>query len=113
MPYMKRAELFFAAALVPLDFLALIAAGFAAYWARFLPAATAIRPVIFDLTFQEFSSIVIPVALIWVAIFAISGLYTMRRDRLTAELSKVIIDISAGIAVVFAILFFTLQAFES
>lgn len=110
---MKRSELIFTVLLVPLDFITLIAAGIAAYYSRFLPQLTAIRPVRFDLTFEEYINIVIFTALAWMVIFAISGLYSLQRQKLAGELSKILVASAAGVAIVFATLFFAQEFFES
>ncbi|MEK9130508.1 MAG: sugar transferase [Patescibacteria group bacterium] len=110
---MKRSDLFFTFLLLPFDYLALTAAGIAAFYARFLPIFVNIRPVIFDLTIERFAPIVMAAALIWILIFAILGLYKVSRRRLWNELIHVIIACSAGIAVVLGLLFFSRGLFES
>ncbi len=110
---MKRSEIFFTVLRVPLDYLTLVAAGVAAYYSRFLPQFTDIRPVTFDLTIEQYTGIVIFVAVVWVAVFAVTGLYSVRRLKLTDELAKVVIACALSVVVVVAILFFTRQAFES
>ena len=79
---MKKAELIFAAILVPLDFLAIMAAGIAAYYAQFHPIFTDIRPVIFDLNIEEYINIILPVTILSIAIFALAGLYNIHQHRL-------------------------------
>ena len=110
---MKRSEIVFTVLKVPLDYLTLVAAGIAAYYSRFLPQLTDIRPVTFDLTIEPYTNIVMFIALVWVAVFAIVGLYTTSRQKLADELAKVIIACALSVAVVVALLFFTRQAFES
>ncbi len=110
---MKRSELLFAVLLVPLDYITLVAAGIAAYYSRFFPRFTAIRPVKFDLGIEEYANIVIFVAVIWVIIFAMSGLYAIQQRKITVELSRILMASAAGVAVVMALLFFTREAFES
>lgn len=110
---MKRSLLFFSFLLLPLDYLALVAAGITAFYARFLPVFTNIRPVIFDLTIERFTPIVLLAALLWIVIFAILGLYRLSRRRLLDELLHVVIACSAGIAVVLGLLFFSRGLFES
>ncbi len=110
---MKRSELFFTLILIPLDFLALIAAGVAAYYARFHPAFTAYRPVVFDLTIEGYLEVIYPIAIVWLAIFALAGLYSTRRQAIAAELTRVALACSTSMAAVFAILFFSRVFFES
>ncbi len=110
---MKRSDLFFTFLLLPLDALALIATGIAAYYARFLPILTSIRPVIFDLTIQDFTPIVLGTSLLWIVLFALLGLYSTRRRKLWDELIHVVVACSAGVALVLGFLFFTRGLFES
>ena len=110
---MKRSELFFTLILVPLDFFALVAAGIAAYYARFHPIFTTVRPVIFDLTVEAYTGIVMSVAFLWLAVFAVSGLYSTHRQSIASELTRVALACSTSMAAVFAILFFSRVFFES
>ncbi len=110
---MKRTELFFTLILVPLDFAALMGAGLLAYMSRFHPAFVKVRPVIFDLSLETFTHIEVPVALLTILIFALAGLYTTHRRALASEMLRVILATSAGMAALFAILFFSRFFFES
>lgn len=111
---MKRSELLFSAVTVPLDYFAIILAALTAYFIRYLPSIQKIRPVIFDLPFKEFFSIVFVIALGWLVIFALAGLYTMGGTRrIIDELSKIFVACSAGLALVLAIMVFSRYLFES
>ncbi len=110
---MKRSELIIAAALVPLDFLAIIAAGMAAYSFRFHPAVTGFLPVQFPFDIERYATILFPVALLWLAVFALAGLYAIHQHRLAKELVRVVLASAASMAVVFSILFFSRSLFES
>ena len=110
---MKRSELAFTLALVPFDYLALVAAGIAAYYSRFHPYFTTIRPVIFTLTLQQYITILLPSLLIWIGVFAAAGLYSTHRRSIAKELSRVILATSASMALVFSILFFSRTFFDS
>jgi exopolysaccharide biosynthesis polyprenyl glycosylphosphotransferase len=110
---MKRSELSFTLALVPFDFLALLAAGIAAFFARFHPAFTAIRPVIFDMTLQGYLKVVTPMVIVFILVFAVTGLYGITRRSVANELSRIVLACSASMALVFAISFFSRVLFES
>ncbi|TAL50564.1 sugar transferase [Patescibacteria group bacterium] len=110
---MKRSELTFTLALVPLDFLALLTAGITAYFSRFHPGLTAIRPVIFDLTLQGYLKVVTPMVIVFILVFAASGLYGVTRRSVASELSRIVLACSASMALVFAISFFSRVLFES
>ncbi len=110
---MKRSELAFTLARVPADFLALTAAGITAYYARFFPSFTALRPVIFDLTLERYLTFLLPVACLWIIIFAFAGLYSTRLKSISNELTRVALACSSSMAIVFAISFFSRVLFES
>ncbi|MFA6130996.1 MAG: sugar transferase [Patescibacteria group bacterium] len=110
---MKRIDLFFTAALVPLDYLTLILAAIAAFSLRFIPMFTNIRPVTFDLTLAGYLQTIVPLAIVWIVIFALSGLYAIKTRRLATEATRIIVAVSAGIAVVLGIAFFSRELFES
>ncbi|MBI2473493.1 sugar transferase [Candidatus Uhrbacteria bacterium] len=110
---MKRSELFFTLVLVPLDFLALTAAGITAFFARFHPIFTQIRPVVFDLDIQNYLKVVTPMTLLFLAVFAATGLYSTTRRSVANELSRIALACSASMALVFAISFFSRILFES
>ncbi|MFH1172899.1 MAG: sugar transferase [bacterium] len=110
---MKKSELIFAAVLVPLDFLMLIAAALAAYFLRFT-ALTDIRPVILEWPFHEYINVSLLVALVWLIIFALSGLYTMGGTRrLVDELIRVFLVCSTSIMAVIVFVFFKRELLTS
>ncbi len=110
---MKRADLFFAALFVPLDYLALLLAGSVAYALRFAPSFTAYRPVTFDLSYSEFLALVMPIAAVYIIIFSLSGLYAIRPRSIPSETIRVVVAAAASIAVVLAIAFFSRELFDS
>lgn len=110
---MKRADLAFAALSVPLDYIALIGAAAAAYSLRFASSIVRERPVVFDLAFSTYLQAVLPIALVFLVIFALTGLYRMSPRRIAVEATRVLLGISAGFAVVLAIAFFSRTLFES
>jgi len=110
---MKRVDLFFAAALIPLDFLVLVLAAAVAYSIRFSPIFAKIRPVTFDLPFDTYLQVALPIAALWTGILALSGLYSIRPKKITVEVSRIILAVSTGIAVVLAIAFFSRELFDS
>jgi len=110
---MKRSELAFTLALIPLDLFALFSAGVAAYYSRFYPAFTSIRPVLFNLTLQQYLLIISSTMPIWLFVFAPAGLYSIRRKPLAKELTRVVLATSASMATIFAVLFFSRTLFDS
>src|SRR3989344_1080434 len=114
---MKRSELLFDAVLLPLDFLALLTAGAAAYFLRISPAIEqGVGPAIFelDLPFVEYVQLIAIVATVIIGIFAIQGLYAMRvTRRLLDEFTRIFAGISIGVMVVIVYFFLNAQLFQS
>ncbi|PIS05445.1 MAG: hypothetical protein COT81_00920 [Candidatus Buchananbacteria bacterium CG10_big_fil_rev_8_21_14_0_10_42_9] len=110
---MKQSELSLSVFTVPLDFLTLVMAACAAYFLRSVPFVTAIRPIEFNLPFEEFITLVFWIAPFWILVFAIAGLYTIGSRRLMSEVSKIFLACSTGILSVIVVLFFTRELFSS
>ena len=113
---MKRSELFFGAILVPLDFLALLAAGAAAYYLRVSEFVQEVRPVVFevDLPLAEYIQLVSIVAAMVVVIFAAQGLYTLQvTRRALEEFTRIFAGISIGIMLVILYTFLSAELFQS
>lgn len=111
---MRRFDLFFAVILVPIDYLALLLAGSVAYFLRFADVFERMRPIIFELTFARYFPVMAIVALGWLVIFALSGLYTIgsRRKKLD-EFKKIVIASTAAFGGVLAFVVFSRELFES
>lgn len=111
---MKKSEITLTTIHFPLDFLMLILAGLAAYSLRFAKFFTAIKPVIFKLTFENYFSLMLAVAAGWMVLFVFSGLYNVKPNRrLLNELSRVIFACSTGLAAVTIYIFFRRDLFDS
>jgi exopolysaccharide biosynthesis polyprenyl glycosylphosphotransferase len=111
---MKRSELFFSFLLVPLDFLMIVLAGISAYYIRFSEFTTGIRPVIFDLPFSSYLKVVLLVALLWLIIFALSGLYSIKDSRkLLKEFYRVVLACSTGFMLIVILIFIRRELFDS
>ncbi|HAH03977.1 TPA: hypothetical protein DCL28_00250 [Candidatus Komeilibacteria bacterium] len=111
--YMKKLELTFAAILVPLDYLALILAGSLAYFLRFESFMTDLRPVIFAMNYQAFFKILLMVALAWIAVFGLNGLYSIKRQSVIALFSKIFVACSASTLIIVVAFFFNFNLFSS
>lgn len=111
---MKKTESFFSALFVPVDYLLIVLAGVSAYHLRFSDVSAGIRPIIFSLPFQSYLQSVLVIAVLWIAIFALGGVYQIRNARRIAqELQKIIFSSSAGLAAVAIIIFFQRELFDS
>ncbi|MFH0852929.1 MAG: sugar transferase [bacterium] len=110
---MKRVELFFSALLVPVDFIMVVAAGLASYYLRFTSFAE-LRPVLYELPFDEYVNIVSLVAAVWIGVFAISGLYAIKGTRrMTEEFAKIFVACSTGVMLLIILIFFQRELFSS
>lgn len=111
---MKRSEILLMILQVPVDFLMLVLAGISAYYLRFTDWAVNLKPVIFELTLFDFTEIIFWVAVGWIIIFALTGLYSTNPNRkLARDLNRIILACSAGLAAVAVYIMFTQQQFDS
>ncbi len=111
---MKRTDLFFSVLLLPIDFLMVVLAGLSAYYLRFSNLSTDIRPIIFSLPLGEYVQVLLILGLVWLVIFAFSGLYNLRElGSLKAELKKVVLGCSLGLVAVVIYIFFQRDLFSS
>ncbi len=111
---MKKTELFFSFLLVPLDYVLLVLAGLSAYQLRFSSFSTDIRPVIFNLHFDRYFSLVLVIAAVWILVFAFAGMYRIRRPANVArELARVVLACFTGLALIAIYIFFRRELFDS
>jgi exopolysaccharide biosynthesis polyprenyl glycosylphosphotransferase len=110
---MKRLELFFLGALVPLDYLALLLAALAAYALRFGPFSRLLATTV-TISFNEYIWSAALFAAVFIALFAAAGLYAPRvRRRLAGEAPRIALACSTGIAIVIVSIFFQREYFAS
>ncbi len=103
----RRLDLTFSALLLPLDFFALLAAALTAYELRTSHFfVETIRPILQAIRLTDYVGSSIFFICIWMGLFAIAGLYTIRPRRLWSELGRIILASTAGIMVVIASVFF-------
>ncbi|MBT4722199.1 sugar transferase [Candidatus Falkowbacteria bacterium] len=109
----KSSELTFTFLKIPFDYAAIILAAIVAYYIRFEQTVQDIRPVIFDLNFNKYLSIVIPLAFVWLIFFTWSGLYKFEKRKITDEIGKIILACSTGMTAVILYMFFVRELFNS
>ncbi len=109
---MKRIELLSTAILVPVDYLALVLAGWTAYSLRIHQLAE-FRPVLDTISRGEFMRGVFLAALVWLALLASTGIYHIGRHRLTSEYGRIVIGTSLGFVVLVLMIFFQRDFFAS
>lgn len=111
---MRKSDFLFNAALVPVDFLMIMAAGLAAYFLRLSPIVADWRPVLFDLPVISYLTLTAFLAIFFVIAFAISGLYRVKSRRgQIEEFFQVIVSVSAGMMVIIIFMFFQREWFDS
>lgn len=111
---MKKTESFFSVLFVPVDFVLIILAGTSAYYLRFSHWSVMVRPVIFNLPFWEYFQSVVLIAVLWVVVFVIAGLYQIKSaSQLAQEIRKIFFACSTGLALVAIIIFFQRELFDS
>lgn len=112
---MKKSELFFNVLRLPVDFIMLFLAGISTYFLR-TEILSAFRPVLFEfnLPLAKYFYLVLFVSFIFVASYAVSGLYSLKtRKGFFDELLKIIIASSAGIMIVIIYIFLRQELFDS
>ena len=112
---MKPSDLFFNTLRLPVDFIMILLAGLTTYLLR-TEILSAFRPVYFEfnLPLIHFMYLVLGVALLLIALYAISGLYSMRsRMSFMQECARVVIASSAGILLVIIYIFLRQELFNS
>jgi len=111
---MKKPDLFFSSILVPLDYIMIVLAAISAYQLRFSDTTRDIRPIIFELPFENYFYLVLVIAATWILVFTFSGLYSFRRPANVAkELARVILACSTGLALIAIFIFFRRELFDS
>lgn len=113
---MKKSELIFTAALVPVDYLMLVLAGLAAYWLRTSDLVVNWRPVLFgvNLPLEKYLGLVALIGFFMLIIFALSGLYEIRRaNGILDDFARIFIGASAGLATIIIYSFLRREWFDS
>ncbi|MFH0805083.1 MAG: sugar transferase [Patescibacteria group bacterium] len=111
---MKKSELIFSATLVPVDYGMVLLAGIFSYNLRHIALLTDIRPVISLIDFHQYFTTLVLVPVIYIATFALAGLYAIKiTRRLVDELAGIFVASTASIAVVIVIIFFQRELISS
>lgn len=111
---MKRSQLFLATLALPVDYIMLVIAGTVAYELRFQDFVREIRPVIFELSLNDFLRTLLGMAVVWITLFALAGLYSLRSYlKFTEEVARLFVACSAGLALIIVWFFFNPALFSS
>jgi len=110
----RRMPLWLVAALIPLDFAAVICAGVAAWLLRFHPLVQALRPVIFRLSFADYFSLVILAATLNTVIIAVLGLYKFRQEiSMLSTMTRLVLACFVTFAAITSAIFIRQELFDS
>lgn len=110
---MKRPNFITNIILVPLDFALVFLAAISAYYFRFSDSITQIRPVLYEMPFWDYITLVIKVAFFAVLIFAWSGFYTMKVRKLSGQLPQIITGVSTVVVFLILAIFLKRELFSS
>ncbi len=98
---MKKAEVVFNVLLVPVDFFMIFLAGITAYLLRFNRNIADIRPIVFDLPLEKYIANVLVVAIFFVVIFSLLGLYSFKAKRkIRDDFFRILIGASSSIMMI-------------
>ena len=112
---MKKGDFVFNVLRVPLDFLVLVGAGVTIYILR-TQVLDAWRPVLFgpELPLDRFVLLVLGVSVLFVLVYAASGLYAMKlRMTVPQETARIMVASSAAMMIVILAIFIRAEAFNS
>jgi exopolysaccharide biosynthesis polyprenyl glycosylphosphotransferase len=110
---MKKFDLIFSAFLIPLDYLMLVFAGIFTYYLRF-SALDELRPVIYEIPFNQYFIYLLLIFLLWLIVFALAGLYRLGQKRhFSNEISKIFLACTVGTMLIVLFIFFKREFFSS
>ena len=99
---MKKADFITNIVLVPIDFVLVFLAAITAYYVRFSDSIREIRPIIFELPFDDYVSLSWKVSLLAIVVFAFNGFYSMKSKKLIKELPQVATGVSMVLIFIFS-----------
>ena len=104
----KRSELFFRVLLIPVDYIMIISGFALAYIIRNVQA----KPLAYLISGRSFLRILIPLVLVWIVIYALSGLYDIKaiRSRIS-EFSRVVSASALGVMVLIILDYYSQEPF--
>ncbi len=105
----NKFELIFTALLIPLDGLMI----FLAFWTAFYIRFSGVYPFTSIMPKSEYLNWVLIVIPIWLIFFAFNKLYSFKKRPFAEELVSIFMAVSTGLAVIFAIFFFSRMMFFS
>lgn len=111
---MKKSELFFSAVQVPIDIIMIFLAALTAFVVRNVPEILALQPKLYNYPLESYIKIVALVIPVFIAIYAIEGLYDIRSTRkFWKEALKVFTATSIGLVIIIVAIFLKREWFSS
>jgi len=110
---MKKSLFIYSALKIPLDFLMILLAGISAYFLRFAPVFTRIKPILFNLTLREYFLFLVLGGVFSLIVFALAGLYQTKPLRSIEEFFRVLVATAATLLVITFSAFLSQTYFES
>lgn len=112
--FMKRSELFFSALQVPVDFAMIVLAALTAFYIRNIPEFFVGRPKLYNYPPDLYIKIVLIITPIFIIIYALQGLYTIKVTRkFWKESVNVFLATSIGLVVIIVVIFLQREWFSS
>jgi exopolysaccharide biosynthesis polyprenyl glycosylphosphotransferase len=97
---MKSSNFIYSALKIPIDFVMILLAGITAYFLRFAPIFTKIKPILFNLTIETYLPYLIFGAIFTLLIFAFAGLYQSKPLRIIEEFFRITVATAASFLVI-------------
>ncbi len=92
----------------------IVLAAIISYWLRFTPGIIEIKPVLFNLPFDDYVRFALIVAPFFILIFAVEGLYSLKTTRtFWQEFFKIIISTTVGVTLIILVIFLQREWFSS
>lgn len=111
---MKKIQLWLSTIALPLDYAMLVLAGLSAYSLRFKSFVTDYRPIYFNLSLGDFLPLLLMVSLVWLVLFALSGLYQINQNlKFSKEIGRIFLACTAGLSAIIFLFFFNPNLFNS
>ncbi len=111
---MKRSEIYFSAIQLPVDFIMIVLAALSAFAVRNVPQILALRPKLYNIDLVDFLQVTLAVAPLFLIVYAIEGLYTMRATRTPlSEAFKVFRATSLVLVLIIVTIFLKREWFSS
>jgi exopolysaccharide biosynthesis polyprenyl glycosylphosphotransferase len=112
--FMKRSELFFSAIQVPVDFAMIVLAAITAYVVRNVPELLILKPKLYNYPFDLYLKIVLAVTPVFIVIYALQGLYTIKSTRkFWKEAVNIFLATSVGLVIIIVAIFLQREWFSS